>query len=45
MEKAPAVFGQMPMYQYYLINESNGDMWKFQWSTKGGDYRWINKVN
>ena len=33
------------MYQYYLINESNGDMWKFQWSTKGGDYRWINKVN
>lgn len=22
MEKAPAVFGQMPMYQYYLIYNS-----------------------
>lgn len=31
------------MYQYYLINNSNGDMWKFQWSTKGDDYRWIEK--
>lgn len=31
------------MYQYYLINESNGSMWKFQWSTKGNDYRWIEK--
>ena len=31
------------MYQYYLINEQNGDMWKFQWSTKGDDYRWIEK--
>lgn len=31
------------MYQYYLINESNGSMWKFQWSTKDNDYRWIEK--
>lgn len=31
------------MYQYYLINDSTGDMWKFQWSTKGDDYRWIEK--
>ena len=31
------------MYQYYLINELNGDMWKFQWSTKGDDYRWIQR--
>ena len=33
------------MFQFYLINESNGDMWKFQWSTKGDDYRWIEKFN
>lgn len=31
------------MYQYYLINDSTGDMWKFQWSTKGDGYRWIEK--
>lgn len=31
------------MYQYYLINDNTGDMWKFQWSTKGDDYRWIEK--
>jgi hypothetical protein len=29
------------MFQYYLINDANGSMWKFQWSTKGDDYRWI----
>ena len=29
------------MFQYYLINEESGEMWKFQWSTKGDDYRWI----
>lgn len=29
------------IYQYYLINNDNGDIWKFQWSTKGDDYRWI----
>ena len=32
------------MYQFYLINQDNGEMWKFQWSTKGEDYRWIEKV-
>jgi hypothetical protein len=31
------------MYQYYLINDETGDMWKFQWSTKGDNYRWIEK--
>lgn len=29
------------MFQYYLINEDTGEMWMFQWSTKGDDYRWI----
>lgn len=32
------------MFQFYLINEDNGEMWKFQWSTKGEDYRWIEKM-
>jgi hypothetical protein len=32
------------MYQYYLIDDETGDMWKFQWSTKGGDYIWIEKM-
>jgi len=31
------------MFQYYLINEETGDMWKFQWSTKGSEYRWIKR--
>lgn len=31
------------MFQYYLINEDDGEMWKFQWSTQGDDYRWIEK--
>jgi hypothetical protein len=31
------------MYQYYLINEETGDMWKFQWSTQGSEYRWIER--
>jgi len=32
------------MYQFYLINQETGDMWKFQWSTKSKDgYRWIEK--
>jgi hypothetical protein len=31
------------MYQFYLINDDTGDMWKFQWSTEGDDYRWIEK--
>ena len=32
------------MYQYYLLNEDNGEIWKFQWSTKGAEYRWIEKM-
>ena len=32
------------MYQFYLINEDNGDMWKFQWTTEGDEYRWIEKI-
>ena len=31
------------MFQYYLINQETGDMWKFQWTTKGDEYRWIEK--
>jgi hypothetical protein len=31
------------MYQYYLVNDETGEMWKFQWSTKGAEYRWIEK--
>lgn len=31
------------MYQYYLIDEESGEMWQFQWSTKGDEYRWIEK--
>ena len=31
------------MYQYYLINDYTGDMWKLQWSTKEDDYRWIER--
>lgn len=33
------------MYQYYLINDETGEMWKFQWSTNGKDYIWIIKIN
>jgi hypothetical protein len=33
------------MFQYYLINEETGEMWQFQWSTEGDDYRWIKKMN
>lgn len=32
------------MYQYYLTNEETGDMWKFQWTTDGAEYRWIKKM-
>lgn len=32
------------MFQYYLINDETGEMWKFQWSTKGRDYIWIEKM-
>ena len=32
------------MYQYYLIDNETGNMWKFQWSTKSDDsYRWIER--
>ena len=32
------------MYQYYLINQETGAMWKFQWSTDDDDdYRWIER--
>lgn len=33
------------MYQFFLINGDTAERWKFQWSTKGDDYRWIQKVN
>jgi hypothetical protein len=33
------------MFQYYLINEETGEMWKFQWTTKEDEnYRWIEKM-
>jgi hypothetical protein len=32
------------MFQFYLINDETGDMWQFQWSTKGDEYRWIKKM-
>ncbi|HEY5122524.1 MAG TPA: hypothetical protein VIK14_02185, partial [Ignavibacteria bacterium] len=32
------------MFQFYLINDETGDMWQFQWSTEGDEYRWIKKM-
>ena len=33
------------MFQFYLINDETGEMWKFQWTTKSEDgYRWIEKI-
>jgi hypothetical protein len=32
------------MFQFYLINNETGEMWKFQWTTKGEEYRWIQKM-
>jgi hypothetical protein len=32
------------MFQYYLIDEESGELWKFQWSTEGDEYRWIEKM-
>lgn len=32
------------MFQYYLTNDTTGEMWKFQWNTKGNEYRWIEKI-
>ena len=43
-----SIFSIQPMtsmYQYYLISNKSGAMWKFQWTTKGPDYRWIKRVN
>lgn len=46
LNSSKSIFSIQPlvsMYQYYLINDSTGDMWKFQWSTDGDEYRWIEK--
>jgi hypothetical protein len=32
------------MFQYYLINDETGERWKFQWSSQGDEYRWIQKL-
>lgn len=32
------------MFQYYLIDDETGEIWKFQWSTDGNEYRWIEKM-
>jgi hypothetical protein len=32
------------MFQFYLINDETGEMWQFQWSTQGDEYRWIKKM-
>lgn len=32
------------MFQFYLINDETGEMWQFQWSTEGDEYRWIKKM-
>lgn len=32
------------MYQFYLVNQDDGEMWKFQWNTKGDEFRWIEKM-
>ncbi len=32
------------MFQYYLTNDTTGEMWKFQWNTKGNEYIWIEKI-
>lgn len=47
INKNRSVFTIQPMtsmYQFYLIYEDTGELWKFQWSTKGDDYRWIEKM-
>ena len=32
------------MFQYYLTNQENGEMWQFQWSNKNEEgYTWIKK--
>ena len=32
------------MFQFLLINEETGERWRFQWSTQGSDYRWIERL-
>jgi hypothetical protein len=32
------------MFQFYLINDESGEMWKFQWSSDRADYRWFLKL-
>ena len=32
------------MYQFYLTNGDTGEMWQFQWTTDGPEYRWIKKI-
>ena len=32
------------MYQFYLVNGDSGEMWQFQWTTDGPEYRWIKKL-
>ena len=32
------------MYQFYLTNQKTGEMWMFQWTTEGAEYRWIKKL-
>lgn len=32
------------MFQFYLINDETGERWKFQWSSQGDEYRWIQKL-
>lgn len=47
VSKNRSVFYIQPMtsmYQFYLINGDNGDMWQFQWTTDGPEYRWIKKL-
>ncbi|MCM1035345.1 MAG: hypothetical protein NC038_07120 [Paludibacter sp.] len=32
------------MYQFLLIDKTNGRMWHVQWGTKGDDSRWIRRI-
>lgn len=31
------------MFQFYLVDDETGDIWKFQWSNEGDEYRWMEK--
>ena len=42
-----SIFNIQPMtsmYQFYLINEDNGELWQFQWTSDGPEYIWIKKI-